>query len=87
MYGKARCPECGKVFVQWICQPTDGEGSITFDEDGQAEFDDLLVTQATLRCPNPECSFEFKDLSYIGLETWFKEHRVDNDERAEDEDE
>ncbi|MGC8585788.1 MAG: hypothetical protein ACP5L4_06745 [Thermoplasmata archaeon] len=87
MYGKARCPECGKVFIQWAGQPTDGGGSITFDKDGHVEFDDLLITHATLRCPNPECSFEIKDLSYIELEAWFKEHRVDDSERAEDEDE
>ena len=77
-WGKAKCPECGGVFDQWNGLATGGSGGITFDEDGNVELGDLLVTDATLMCPNPKCHFMLDDVSYTELEEWFKQHRVDD---------
>jgi hypothetical protein len=81
-WGKARCPECGQVFDQWDGQATDGSGGITF-EDGNVELGDIIVTSATLTCPNPKCHFRLENASCDELEEWFQMNRVDDEKESD----
>ena len=79
-WAKARCPECGNVYDQWHGLPTGGSRGIIFDEDGSVDLGDLLVTDATLMCPNPKCHFMLDDVTNSELEKWFKKYKVEGDD-------
>ena len=73
-WGKAKCPECDKVFEKWNIEPASGEGSLGFDENGLAQ---LSVTLFTVNFTCPNCSWTLKDISNVELEEWFENHKVD----------
>ena len=80
---KARCPRCGNIYDQWHGLATSGSGGITFEGDGYVELGDLLVTDATLICPNPNCDYVLDDVSYTELEAWYQENKVEEKEASQ----
>jgi hypothetical protein len=83
MWGKAKCPICGKVIDQWNAMPTDGSGSIVFDDKtGEVDVSDVIVNEVDFICPTDGCTFVLLNVSTDDLKEWFEEHRV-NEEAAE----
>ena len=82
MWGKAKCPKCGKIINQWNALAVDGAGGITFDaENGEVDFSDVIVTNVDFMCPTKGCGFILQNVGTDKLEKWFQKHKViDNKE-------